>query len=66
VASLHRGRRRAEAGQTLRLALLAAIVDSPHDAIVSTARLDLEFERVQQQVIVAPLRDTGVHVYVRL
>jgi hypothetical protein len=35
---------------------------------VGEARIDLKFERVQQQVIVAPARDTrsGVQVYVHL
>ena len=38
------------------------------DVAVGEARIDLKFERVQQQVIVAPARDTrsGVQVYVHL
>ena len=36
------------------------------DLAVGDARIDLEFERVQHQVLVAPLRDTDVQVYVRL
>ncbi|MGN6451483.1 MAG: amylo-alpha-1,6-glucosidase [Steroidobacteraceae bacterium] len=38
------------------------------DVAVGEARIDLKFERVQQQVIVAPTRDThsGVQVYVHL
>lgn len=38
------------------------------DIAVGDARIDLNFERVQQQVIVAPARDTrsGVQVYVHL
>lgn len=36
------------------------------DLAVGEARLDLEFERVQHQVLVAPVRATDVHVYVRL
>jgi hypothetical protein len=36
------------------------------DLAVGEARIDLEFERVQHQVLVAPVRDTDVRVDVRL